>query len=86
MKPFQLSAIKYLSAYGFINNEQLSEGIFQRTKKKLPVALKAKMDNLDVSSEYICRLVSSPLNSIPLLGERGLKYRTKLLDFNHDPI
>lgn len=85
MKPFQLAALNYLAAYGFIESDALSQQRVKRTSKLIPQDLLANMERIDSQQEYIISLISSPLNNIPLYGEKGFKDRTKLLDFRYDP-
>ncbi|HEX8289665.1 MAG TPA: ABC-three component system middle component 5 [Pyrinomonadaceae bacterium] len=84
MKPFQLSALKYLAGYGFIDSEALSNNNIKRTTKKIPKKLSSKMVELDSQQEYLIKLLSSPFNELPLYGDKGLKARTKLIDFKYD--
>lgn len=85
MKPYQLAALKYLASYGFLNSEMLSGGIIQRTKKKIPAKLHARMVDLNEQQEVVIALMGGPFNDLPLHGDRGLKFRTKLIDFKYDP-
>lgn len=84
MKPFQLTAFKYLAAYGFIEPEQLANNIIKRTEKSIPRELLGNMERLTDQQKYVIQLISSPLNDLTLYGIRGLKDRTKLLDFKYD--
>ena len=85
MKPFQLAALNYLAAYGFIESEELTKHFIKRTDKPIPQELLAHMNQLDEPQKYVIDLVQSPLNNLSLYGDRGLKYRTKVLDFKYDP-
>ena len=84
MKPFQLSALRYLASYGFIETDSLSDNKIKRTKKKIPKKLLDKMTETDSQQEYVLKLISSPFNELPLYGDKGLKARTKLIDFKYD--
>lgn len=84
MKPFQLEAMSYLAAYGFIESESLTSGLIKRTHKPIPHELLVHMNRLDEQQHYVINLIQSPLNELPLGGDKGLKYRTKLLDFRYD--
>jgi hypothetical protein len=84
MKPFQLSSFRYLAAYGFIDSESLTKNIVNRTRKQIPNSLIDKISELNEQQEYILKLISSPFNELPLYGDKGLKSRTKLIDFKYD--
>lgn len=84
MKPYQLEAINYLAAYGFIESESLTNGIIKRTRTPIPHELLVHMNQLDEQQHYVISLIQSPLNELPLTGDKGLKFRTKLLDFRYD--
>jgi hypothetical protein len=84
MKPFQLSALRYLAGYGFIDPEALSDNKIKRTTKKIPKKLLNRMAEFDSQQEYVIKLISSPFNELPLYGDKGLKARTKLIDFKYD--
>jgi hypothetical protein len=84
MKPFQVAALKYLAAYGLIDSEQLSDNLIKRTTKPIPRVLLEHMNRLDSQQEAIISLMQSPLNDLSLYGEKGLKYRTKILDYKYD--
>lgn len=83
MKPFQITAIKTLISYGFIEPDSLQANIVKRTNKTIPAELKAQVDNMGVERQNIIKLVIGFVN-LPLYGDRGLKYRTKLIDFKYD--
>lgn len=84
MKPFQMAALKYLVAHGLIESEQLSNDFIKRTDKPIPRELLERMSRLDTQQEAIISLAQSPLNDLSLYGAKGLKYRTKILDFKYD--
>lgn len=84
MKPFQTAALKYLVAHGLIESEQLSDDLIKRTSKPVPPGLVERMSRLDNQQKAIIGLMQSPLNDLSLYGEKGLKYRTKILDFKYD--
>lgn len=84
MKPFQLAAFRYLAAFGFVESAALRNNNLKRTDKPIPSKLLLSMKRLDSEQQYIVTLLSSPLNDLSLYGDKGLKYRTRLLDFKYD--
>jgi hypothetical protein len=84
MRPIQLSAIKYLAAYGFFDSEKISDGEVKRTDKVTPKELLSNMEIVDERQKYVIGLMSSPYNEIDLYGKDGFKHRTKLIDYKYD--
>lgn len=84
MKPFQMAAYGYLAAFGFVEAEDLLGNNIVRTKKPVPGDLLSLMGRVDEARQYVLGLISSPLNDLQLRGDKGLKFRTRLLDFKYD--
>lgn len=84
MKLFQLAAFRYLAAFGFIESREMAHNVLKRTSKPIPNKLLSSMERLDSREQYVIQLISSPLNELSLYGDKGLKFRTKLLDFKYD--
>ena len=85
MRPFQSSAIKCLSVYGFINSKALVKNRIQKTTKEIPSELKEQIGKISIEKNNVIKLVTSDFVNLPLFGERGLKARTGLIDFKYDP-
>ena len=83
MKPFQITAIKTLISYGFIVADTERANVIHLTNKELPEELKQQVNNLSIERQNIIKLVTGFVD-LPLYGDRGLKYRTKLIDFKYD--
>lgn len=83
MKPFQITAIKTLISYGFIDPNSMETNIIKKTNKKIPTELKERIDDMSIERQNIIKLVTGFVN-LPLYGDKGLKYRTKLIDFKYD--
>ena len=86
MKSYQLSALRCLASYGLIDTKLLAKNIIKRTAKPIPDKLLEQMHNQSIKKENIIKLVTSPFNDLPLYGEKGFKYRTKLIEFKYDPV
>lgn len=84
MKPYQMNALNYLAAYGFIDSKMLIQNRVVRTDKSIPSQLSDRMDNLNVMQRNVINIIQSPLNDLELYGSGGLKFRTKLLDYKYD--
>ena len=80
MKPYQLSALRYLASYGLIDSSLFSKNIIKRTEKELPSELQGKLSEINTEKENIIKLVKG----FNFLALRGLKARTGLLEFRYD--
>ena len=84
MQTYQLSAIKCLASYGFVDSKQLSKNKVKKTGKEVPKELLLQLNNPRTESKNIIKLVTSDFLNLPLLGKEGLKARTGLLNFKYD--
>ena len=80
MKPYQLSALRYLASYGLVDSLLFSKNIIKRTEKELPSELQGKLSEINTEKENIIKLVKG----FNFLALRGLKERTGLLEFRYD--
>lgn len=85
MKTYQLSAIKCLASYGFVDSKLLSKNKVKKTGKEIPLALLEKLNDLANQKGNVIKLVTSDLVNLPLFGDKGWKARTGLLEFKYDP-
>lgn len=84
MRPFQLTAIRFLFGHGFF--EQSDDDTMVRSSKPTPSPLVPEFSTLSTGHQNVLRLISSAYNQIPLFGPSGLKARTNLIDYRYDPI
>lgn len=80
MRPFQISALRYLASYGIIDNNLFLKNIIKRTDKKIPQELEIKISDITIEKENIMKLVQG-FNHLALWG---IKERTGLLEFRYD--
>jgi len=85
MKAYQLSALKCIASYGFIDNDSLNKGIVRKTDKVIPEEILTKVNELSVEKENTIKFIVG-FQDLPLYGSFGVKYRTGLLDFKYDRI
>ena len=85
MRSYQMTAVKCLASYGFIDSKLLSKNLIARTGKEIPVELQERINDLTTEKRNIIKLVTSDLVALPLFGEKGWKARTGLIDFRYDP-
>jgi len=84
IKPYQMTAIKFLASYGIINKDYLElNKIFIQSKEILKEHLK-DFKELTTQEENAIKLLTSHFYLMPLHGENGLKSRTKLLESKYD--
>lgn len=85
MEPFQLAALKSLASYGFIDEKNLNDKKIVKNQKTIPEELLEKLNNLSTEQQNVLALLSGPLGSLDLLGTKGLKSRTHLMEYRYDP-
>lgn len=84
IKPYQMTAIKFLASYGIINKDYLElNKIFVLSKEIIKEHLKEFIP-LTIQEENAIKLLTSHFYLMPLYGENGLKSRTKLLESKYD--
>ncbi|HTJ48462.1 MAG TPA: ABC-three component system middle component 5 [Cyclobacteriaceae bacterium] len=85
MRTYQLSAIKCLAVYGFVDSNLLSRNKIKKTNKEIPKELQDYINNLPHEKVNVIKLVTSDFVNLPLFGDKGLKARTGLIEFKYDP-
>lgn len=80
MRPYQISALKYLVSHGLIDSERFLESIVKRTDKTLPKTLEKEIIDISTEQENIIKLVQG----FGKLTLWGLKERTGILEFRYD--
>lgn len=84
MHTYQLSAVKCLASYGFVDSKQLTKRKIKKTGKQIPVELLNQLNNPSTENKNIIKLVTSDFVNLPFMGKDGLKARTGLIDFKYD--
>lgn len=80
MKPFQVSALRYLASYGLIDNDLFKKNIIKRTEKSIPQELEKRINETTIEKDNIIKLVQGFDN----LALWGIKERTGLLEYRYD--
>ncbi|MFK8272259.1 ABC-three component system middle component 5 [Capnocytophaga canimorsus] len=80
MKPFQVSALKYLVSYGLIDSNLFLKNIVKRTEKSIPQELEKRINETTIEKDNIIKLVQGFDN----LTLWGIKERTGLLEYRYD--
>jgi hypothetical protein len=84
IRPYQMSAIKYLASLGIINKDYLKENRITKISKDIFNELDTKFEKLSVQEINAVKLLTSHFYFMPLYGENGLKEKTKLLESKYD--
>ena len=84
MRSYQTEALRCLAAYGLIDSEKLKRSRIKRTEKQLPEALQERIAEVPTRLKNVITLIESPFTEIPLYGNKGFKFRTKLIDYKYD--
>lgn len=84
MRSYQTEALRCLAAYGLIDSERLMNARIKRTDMELPVVLRERIEEIPSRLRNVITLIESPFTDLPLYGEKGFKFRTKLIDYKYD--
>ena len=84
MRSYQTEALRCLAAYSLIDSERLMNSRVKRTEMELPDVLQERMKAIPARLRNVITLIESPFTDLPLYGEKGFKFRTKLIDYKYD--
>lgn len=85
MKTYQISALRCLASYGFVDSAPLTEGLVKLTGKAIPEQLLSEYQGASNEVKNIIKLVIG-FRELSLGGQQGIKSRTGLISFKNDPI
>lgn len=80
----QKESISSLIARGFINKDNVYNGVISRTDVELPKELLDKMSGDSVVKEAWFLLLVNNLSILDFYGSKGLKARSKMMEFRYD--
>ena len=83
--PIHEHAVRTLAARELLDPEAAKAGTLVSTDRSLPDQLSARLRSRTEESSELLGFLTGDLASIPLYGPRGLKDRTKLLEYRYDP-
>jgi hypothetical protein len=86
MKPMQTAALETLAEKKIIDAGQWESGSVVRTKKPLPSALAARIDEANAKEPELMEAILALSSDYQLLGQNGLKDRTGLLEYRYDAV
>jgi len=80
----QKESISSLIARGFINKDNVYNGVISRTDIELPIELVSKMSGDSVVKEAWFLLLVNNLSILDFYGSKGLKARSKMMEYRYD--
>ncbi len=84
LETFQLSALRCLASCNIIDINEFSSERIMRTKKKIPEQLLATINKTNSDNPDLVNLLTGPLFDLAFYGDKGLKARTKLMEYRYD--
>jgi hypothetical protein len=73
-----------LAAKGFVDADALQQVVLARTDRPLPADLEPVIQRNDDAEDALVTFLAQNLSQVPLLGEKGLKARSGLLEHRYD--
>lgn len=86
MAPLQNAAIRLLLSAGVLDPDGYRDGVLRVTEIDLPGELTSRILELDAEQEQLLSFLTDDLAGISLLGPKGLKDRTGLLEWRYDSV
>ena len=84
IRPYQMSAIKYLASLGIINQDYLKHNKITKISKEIFNDFNKEFINMTIQEENTIKLLTSHFYLMPLYGNNGLKSKTNLLESKYD--
>lgn len=82
MKGFQSLIPAALAGRGLVSTDALKSGVVERTTAPLPKDL---LSQASAGDKELAEYLGTKIATVPLLGKRGLKARSGLMEFRYDP-
>lgn len=82
MKGIHMLVASAIEGRELISSAALKQGVMERTPNEIPVDLLQQATPADIE---LAEFLGQKISTIPLLGKRGLKDRSKLMEFRYDP-
>lgn len=84
IRPYQMSALKYLASVGMIDIDYLANNRITKISNTVLMDLENQYTKLSIQEENTIKLLTSHFYYVPLHGKDGLKERTNLLESKYD--
>lgn len=84
MRPIFTAALSGLVAAKYVKDEAFSSGLIQLSDSALPDLFQAAISRFRTRQTAVGKFILSDLLDMPANGERGLKYRSRLIEYRYD--
>ena len=84
MEPYQLLALKCLVSKDMITMDSIKNGKVVLQEENLPYELKKSVENKNEKEHELMEFLTETLLELEFFGDKGLKARTKLLEYRYD--
>jgi hypothetical protein len=86
MEVMQMAALQTLASKGFIDATELSRDRVKATVAEFPAQYRARIEEKNLQEADLISFLSILAADYPLLGEDGLKARSRLMEYRYDAI
>ncbi len=84
LEEIQLTAMQNLVAKGLIDPERFKVGVVKRTEVEVPIKIASAIEEDQRTMQEWFRFAINELPLVNLFGRKGLKARSKLMEFRYD--
>lgn len=84
MRPVFVAALSGLIAKKYIREDGFSSGVIQPTGATIPEVFQAAIDRFRTRQTTVGKFILSDLLDMPANGEKGLKHRSRLIEYRYD--
>lgn len=84
MRPVFAAALSGLIAKKYVKEDGFSSGLIQPTGTAIPELLQVAVNRFRVRQTAVGKYILSDLLDIPAQGEKGLKRRSRLIEYRYD--
>ncbi|WP_343584003.1 ABC-three component system middle component 5 [Herbaspirillum sp.] len=84
MRPIFSAALSGLIAAGYVNEDAFISGFIQPSDATIPDGLQAAIDRFKTRQTSVGKFILSDLLDMPANGDKGLKHRSRLIEYRYD--
>lgn len=84
MRPIFIAALNGLISSNYIKQESYNSGFIQSTDQLIPDILQDAIDKFQTRQNKLGKFILSELLDIPSHGIKGLKHRSRLIEYRYD--
>lgn len=82
----QNAALTYMVSIQILDAVSFKGKIIKRTTKSLPLELMKKIQQSNATNDVVEKYIYEDMFALPLLGSKGLKDRSELLEYKYDAL